>query len=277
MTTSVSASDFEYITKLVYEQSAIVLEAGKEYLVESRLIPLARDGGFGDLDGLVGALRGGGANGLLDKVVEAMTTNETSFFRDQKPFENVRNLVLPDLIERRAAARVLNIWSGASSSGQEAYSFAMTLREHFPELASWKIRILGTDLSEEMVAKASAGQYTQLEINRGLPATYMVKYFERAGTFWSVKPEIQSMVEFRQMNLTGSWGGIPTMDLIFLRNVLIYFNLETKKQIFAETKRKMAPDGYLLLGAAESPLNIDDDFTRVKSDAGGCYRVGGDS
>ena len=275
MTTISQAADFDFLSRLVHERSAIVLEPGKEYLVETRLSPLARDEGLEDIRGLVATLRRGGANGLVEKVVEAMTTNETSFFRDQKPFEALRNLILPDLLKRRAEKRTLSIWSGASSSGQEAYSTAITIREHFPQLESWNIRILGTDLSNEMVTKAAKGSYSQLEINRGLPAPLMIKYFERDGSLWKVKPQIRTMVEFRQMNLTGSWAAVPTMDVIFLRNVLIYFDVDTKKRIFGEVKRKMTPDGYLVLGAAETPLSLDPDFVRVKAESGGYYQVGG--
>ncbi len=220
---AIATTDFDYVRDLVRRRSAIVLEPGKEYLVESRLGSLAHSLGLTSAEELL-AQRHRGSAELDEKIVEAMTTNETSFFRDTKAFEAVKTVVLPDLIERRKQSRTINIWSAACSSGQEAYTLAMLIRESFPELATWTIRILGTDISKEILAKARTGSYSQIEINRGLPAKLMVKYFDHERTRWIIKPEIRAMVEFRHMNLIAPWSGIGQMDAIFLRNVLIYFD-----------------------------------------------------
>jgi len=272
MNGTISIAGFEFIRELVYEKSHIVLEAGKEYLVESRLAPLAREENVADLDDLVERLRRDPSDTLGDRIVDAMTTNETSFFRDIKPFETLRTHILPDLMQKRADSRTLNIWSGAASSGQEAYTIAMMIREHHPELLSWKLTILGTDLSTTMIHRAHQGKYSQLEINRGLPAMMLVKYFQRVGMNWEVKPELRAMVEFRRMNLVGPWPGLPRMDIVFLRNVLIYFDRETKIRVFDSLGRHLREDGYLVLGSAESPLNFVDTFERMTEDEGGAYR-----
>lgn len=269
---TIGIAGFDYVRNLVYERSHIVLEPGKEYLVESRLAPIARETGAGTIDALVTLLRANPSGDIAERVIDAMTTNETSFFRDLKPFDALRKHLLPEIMKRRADSRTLHIWSGAASSGQEAYTIAMTIREYFPELLSWNLSIVGTDLSGAMVRQAKEGKYTQLEINRGLPATMMVKYFLRDGTAWQVKPELRAMVEFRQMNLIGPWAGIPRMDIVFLRNVLIYFDRDTKKRIFERLRGLLREDGYLLLGSAESPLNFVDTFERMAEDAGGAYR-----
>lgn len=268
-----NSADFDYICKLVRDRSAIVLDAGKEYLVESRLLPLARSEGCASLQELTLRLRTQSANGLQQKVVEAMTTNETSFFRDLHPFEVLKKTLLPELMGKRERERKLNFWCGASSSGQEPYTVAIMLREHFPTLANWSFRFLATDLSVEMVERARAGRYSQLEVNRGMPAPFLVKYFQRHGVEWHVKDELRKMIEFRAMNLVESWGAMPEMDVIFLRNVLIYFDVPTKKAILGKIRRILRPDGYLFLGAAETTLNLDDGFERMQFDKAGCYRL----
>ncbi|MGE0679666.1 MAG: protein-glutamate O-methyltransferase CheR [Candidatus Binatia bacterium] len=270
---SLNNADFEYITKLVRDRSAIVLEAGKEYLVESRLLPIVRSEGCTSFADLVVRLRSPSANGLLKRVVEAMTTNETSFFRDLHPFEVLKKTLLPELAAKRESERRLNLWCAASSSGQEPYSIALLLREHFPLLANWTVRFMATDLSVEMVERARAGRYSQLEVNRGMPAPLLVKYFQRHGVEWQVKEELRKTVEFRQMNLLDAWAALPEMDVIFMRNVLIYFDVPTKKAILAKVRRLLRPDGYLFLGAAETTLNLDDGFERVQFDKAGCYRL----
>lgn len=267
----IATTDFDYVRELVRRRSAIVLEPGKEYLVESRLGSLAHSLGLTSAEELL-ARRHQGSAELDEQIVEAMTTNETSFFRDIKAFEAVKTVVLPDLIERRKQSRTLNIWSAACSSGQEAYTLAMLILESFPELATWTIRILGTDISKEIVAKARAGSYSQIEINRGLPAKLMVKYFDHEGTRWVIKPAIRAMVEFRQMNLITPWSGIGSMDAIFLRNVLIYFDLASKTQILGEAHKALKPDGYLFLGAAETTLNTHDGFKRLQLEQAGCFQ-----
>jgi chemotaxis protein methyltransferase CheR len=267
-----TAHDFEYVCRLVRDRSAVVLEAGKEYLVEARLGPLAGEFGHGSVTELVGRLRAGGDGGLTTRVVEAMVTNETLFFRDGQPFETLRKTVLPGLIARRAAERRLDVWCAASSTGQEPYSLALLLREHFPELSGWRVNVLATDLSSEVLGRARAGRYTQLEVNRGLPAALLVKYFRQHGREWELAEDVRRMVEFRELNLAGPWPGLPRMDLVFLRNVMIYFDVETKKAILGRVLRVLRPDGYLLLGTAETTHGLSDSFRRVEALKGGFYQ-----
>jgi chemotaxis protein methyltransferase CheR len=271
-----TAQDFEYVCRLVRDRSAVVLEPGKEYLVEGRLTPVARQLGLGSVSELVGRLRSGPDNGLTARVVEAMVTTETSFFRDLHPFESLRTTVLPDLIRRRAAEKRLDIWCAACSTGQEPYSVAILLREHFPGLAGWRVGILATDLSGEVLGRAKEGRYSQIEVNRGLPAALLVKYFRQHGSAWELAEEIRRAVEFRELNLVRPWPALPRMDIVFLRNVMIYFDLDTKKTILGQVARLLRPNGYLLLGGAETTLNLDDSFRRVEGLKGGFYQLVGD-
>jgi chemotaxis protein methyltransferase CheR len=206
-------------------------------------------------------------------VVELMTTNETWFFRDLRPFEVLRSSILPELLTRRSDERRLHIWSAACSSGQEPYTMAMIISEHFPQLASWNVRIIATDLSTEILDRARAGRYSQLEVNRGMPAALLVKYFRKVGNEWHISDAIRRQVEFRELNLVEAWLVLPLMDLVFLRNVLIYFDVETKKSIFGRVRRLLRPDGYLMLGGAETTLNIDDAFERTAFDRAGAYQL----
>ena len=270
---TLSTTDCEAIRMLVRQRSGIVLEEEKTYLVETRLSALARREGFASLEGLLAKFHAPLSNGLHEKVVEAMTTNETSFFRDMQPFEALRQAVLPEVLERRAAQRQLFIWCGAASSGQEPYSLAILLREHFPALANWHVRIVATDLSLAMLERARRGLYSQVEINRGLSASLLVKYFNRSGLEWQLKDDIRSMVEYRQMNLIENWPTMTPPDIVMLRNVLIYFDVETKRTILGKVRRLMRPDGYLFLGGAETTMNLDDAFERVPFDRSGCYRL----
>lgn len=272
---SLSQPDFEYVKNLILKHSAIVLEAGKEYLVESRLIPLARQEGFTSLEEMIAQVRSKPSNGLQWKMVEAMTTNETSFFRDVHPFEALKKTVLPDLITKRASQRKLNIWCAASSSGQEPYTVAMVLREHFPVLANWTTRFVASDISMEMLNRSREGRYSQLEVNRGLPAVLLVKYFQKQGTEWRIKEDLRRMIEFQQVNLAETWPSWPSMDIILMRNVMIYFDVATKKAILGKIRRLLEPDGYLFLGGAETTMNLDDAFERVEFDKSGCYRLRG--
>lgn len=268
--------DFEYVQRLVRENSAIVLDASKGYLVESRLEPLVRGlAGVESLSDLIRRLRDTPVGLLHRQVVDAMTTNETSFFRDVKPFEALRKHILPGILERRASQKQLSIWCAACSSGQEPYSLAMLLREHFPVLRTWNLRIRGTDLSPTMVRRAREGRYSQLEINRGLPAPMLVKYFKRDGTSWIVGDELRSGMQFEEMNLIRPWPAMQAMDLVFLRNVLIYFDVQVKKQIFAGVRKVLKQDGFLFLGAAETTMNLDDAFVRVEYDKAGCFQYKG--
>jgi chemotaxis protein methyltransferase CheR len=268
-------ADFQYIRDFVYQKAAIVLEEGKGYLVESRLQPIVRCEGLGSLSDLVSRMRARPTNGLHWKVVEAMTTNETYFFRDVHPFEMLRKTVLPDLIKRRGAERRINIWCAAASSGQEPYSIMMILREYFPELATWRINFIGSDISKEMLDRCDEGCYSQLEVNRGLPAPLLVKYFQKIGTQWRINERLRGVIDFRQINLAEAWPAIPPMDIVFIRNVLIYFDLQTKKNIMARLGKLLRTDGCMFLGGAETTLNIDDSFKRVQVDKSAYYQSAG--
>lgn len=255
--------DFEVVRDLVRDKAAIVLEPGKSYLVESRLGPVARRHGLSSVPALIEQLRKG-APRLADEVVEAMTTNETSFFRDVHPFKALSERVIPELMELRKARRQIVFWSAACSSGQEPYSIAMLIKEEFPQLASWNVRIVASDISAEMLGRAAAGRYTQLEVNRGLPARYLAKYFRREGADWQLSDEIRQMVEFRTINLIHRWPTLPPIDVLMLRNVLIYFGHETKRDILARARNVLQPDGVLFLGAPETTLNVDPEFARAQ-------------
>jgi chemotaxis protein methyltransferase CheR len=268
-----TAQDFEFVCRLVRDRSAIVLESGKEYLVEGRLTPLVRQFDLGSISELVHRLRTGPDNGLTTRVVEAMVTTETSFFRDLLPFETLRTTVLPELIRRRKDEKRLDVWCAACSTGQEPYSLALLLRERFPELAGWRVGILATDLSSDVLARAKEGRFSQLEVNRGLPAGLLVKYFRQQVSTWELCEEVRRAVEFRPLNLVRLWPPLPRMDLVFLRNVLIYFDVETKKAVLDRVSSLLRPDGYLLLGGAETTLNLSDTLRRVEDLKGGFYQI----
>ena len=272
MTTTFTEAEFTFISDMVRTRSAIVLEPGKEYLVEARLAPLVRELGLESIGALVARLRQGAGGTLADRVTEAMTTNETSFFRDVAPFQALRTSVIASVIEARKVQRSLRIWCAASSSGQEPYSIAMTIDDAFPQLRDWNLQIVATDLSPAMVERGRSGVYKALEVNRGLPAPMLIKYFTKVGVDYEIKPGIRSMVDFSELNLIGAWPAFPTFDIVFLRNVLIYFDVDTKRTIFGRVKRLLAPDGFLFLGAAETTMNIDDGFERIPIDRAGCYR-----
>ncbi len=263
MTTS--AEGLQYLRDLIRRRSAIVVEADKNYLVESRLSPLVREHKLADIDELLAQVRKAEHGPLCRKVVEAMTTNETSFFRDIHPWETLKNTILPELIKTRQASRRLRIWCAAASTGQEPYTIAMVIREHFPELASWDIQILGTDLNATVLERARAGVYKQLEVNRGLPAAMLIKYFERNGTEWAVTPDIKRMLAFQELNLLERWSLFSMNDVVFMRNVLIYFDTTVKRDILGRVRDKLAPDGFLVLGGAETTLNLDEQYAPLRA------------
>lgn len=250
---SASPVDFEYLRGVVLRHSGNQVDPSRDYLFESRLQRLLRARGLQSLDQLVHALRADPTPALQRSVAEAMTINETSFFRDSATFDLLRDQLLPSLIERRRETRLLRFWSAASSSGQEAYSLAILLREHFPHLANWKIDILGTDLSAEMVERSSAGRYQRIEINRGLPARLLLRYFLRTGDEWEVSPDIKRLCRFQQRNLCVPPTLTETFDMVFLRNVMIYFSQETRQQVLLTMHRSLARDGMLFLGLGEQP------------------------
>lgn len=270
---SLTQSDFDFVRHLVRDQAAIVLEQEKNYLVEARLASLALREGLGSVPELLGRLRRRTDESLTAKVVEAMTTTETYFFRDHKPFEALRREILPALAAARADTRRVRIWSAACSSGQEPYSLAMVVHEFFAAMPGWDIQILATDINKEVLAQASGGCYGPLEVNRGLPASLLVRYFHECGSQWQITDEIKRLVKFDVLNLTKAWPPLPPMDVIFLRNVMIYFDLPTKQQILKRVSRVLQPDGYLFLGGAETTLNVDDAFQRVELAGTSCYRL----
>ena len=246
--------DYEFLREIVFARSHNVLDPSQDYLFETRLSNLLRRHGMARLEELVGQLRRRRNPELERAIAEAMTINETSFFRDLRPFEHLRTELLPQLIEARRSVRTLRMWSAACSTGQEAYSLAMLVREHFPLLAGWDLRIEGTDLSSEMVARARAGRFHRIEMNRGLPARHVVRFFDREGQDWVVKPELRQMCHFQQANLC--MAPLPfeePFDVILLRNVMLYLAQPTRREVLEHVHRLLAPDGVLLLGSAEQP------------------------
>ena len=223
--------DYDYLRRLLKERSGLVLAADKQYLVESRLLPVARRAGFMGLGDLVLRLKGPAGEPLVVEVVEAMTTNESFFFRDKIPFEHFRDTIVPALMAARAAQRRIRIWCSAASTGQEPYSLAMSLKEMGSHIAGWRIEIIATDLSNEVLEKAKAGVYSQFEVQRGLPIQLLIKYFSQVGETWQVAPELRAMVQFRQLNLLGDFSHLGVFDVVFCRNVLIYFDQETKTDV----------------------------------------------
>jgi chemotaxis protein methyltransferase CheR len=267
----VTPTDYEYLRKFLKERSGLDLSPDKQYLVESRLLPLARRASLPGIPDLVLKIRSGDGR-LATDVVEAMTTNETFFFRDKIPFDHLRDSIMPGLIQARAARKSLRIWSAASSTGQEPYSIAMCLKEMSAALAGWRIEIVATDLSQEVLEKSKAGVYSQFEVQRGLPIQLLMKHFTQAGDIWQLNADIRAMVQFRQLNLLQDFSHLGTFDVIFCRNVLIYFDQDTKAVIFERMAKGLEADGTLLLGAAESVVGITDAFRPI-SDRRGLYQL----
>lgn len=271
---TINLSAFTFISDLVRQDSAIIIGPGKEYLVESRLLPIARAEGHGDVGALIAKLQLTPDQRLRQRVVEAMTTNETSFFRDRDPFTLLNQVVLPELCRKRSATHRINVWSAACSSGQEPYSIAMSALDHPLITSDWQVQILATDISEEILHRAEQGRYSQLEVNRGLPAAMLVRHFERAETDWRVVPAVRNMVKFKRLNL-GDPFDLPLMDVIFLRNVLIYFDAATKADVLQRMRRVLKPDGFLFLGGSETTIGLDDGFERVAVGNATVYRPRG--
>jgi len=264
-----SDSDYAYLRQLVLSQSANLIDPSRNALFDTRLQPIAQRAGASTLEDFVTILRVDRTPQLHRAVAEAMTINETSFFRDGKPFDLLREKILPGLIEKNSATRKLRIWSAANSTGQEAYSIAMLIAEHFPELAAWDVKIVGTDISAQVIEYARRGRYRRLEVNRGLPARMLVKYFMRHGDEWEVVPALRSMCEFRYANLCAPLPQLPVFDLVLLRNVLLYFPQQDRSCVFNHVYNRMSPDSYLLLGSAEQTEDSTNLF-HVEF-AGDCY------
>jgi chemotaxis protein methyltransferase CheR len=265
---TLAADNFTFVADAVRQRSAIQLDLGKEYLVESRLLPIARERGLADVDAYVRGLRTRPDPAEMELVVEALTTNETSWFRDATPFTALTQHVVPELLAGRGAAQSLRIWSAACSTGQEAYSITMALDDAVPHV---RPQITATDLSEQVLARGRAGRYSQLEINRGLPASMLVKHFTRVGTDWEISRQLRSLVTFQRHNLLHA-PPAGQFDVVFLRNVLIYFDLATKREVLRRARSVVRPGGYLFLGAAETTLGIDDDWERVPVGRSSVYR-----
>ena len=261
---------FQFLANMLKQRSGLILTSDKGYLVESRLAPLAKQHGLADLPALITALMRGNEP-LAKAVTEAMTTNETSFFRDNKPFDLFKGDVLPKLIEKKAAAKSIRIWSAAASTGQEAYSIAMILRDD-AKLAGWKIEIVGTDLSEAALQQARSGLFSHFEVQRGLPAQMLVKNFEKVDGAWRIAAPLRAMVQFRHFNLLDNLSSLGIFDVVFCRNVLIYFDVATKAQVLEGITKRMAGHGVLLLGGAETVLGISNALEPVPGSRG-LYRV----
>lgn len=260
--------DFDMFSALLKQRSGLVLTKDKAYLLESRLMPVARKWNVKDLEELAGIIRNRRDEAVIKDVTEAMTTNESSFFRDQKPFDQFKTVVLPHLLNARAAKKHIRIWSAACSSGQEPYSLQMLLMEEGPKLAGWRIEIVATDLSSEMVAKARNGIYTQFEVQRGLPITHLVKYFRQVGDKWQISQELRDKIQFREFNLLSDMTPLGQFDVIFCRNVLIYFDQPTKGKVLESMAKLLPPDGVLYLGGAETVLGVTEKFKPMEGQRG---------
>ena len=260
--------EFDFLCKLLKDRSGLVVTRDKAYLLESRLLPVARKHGLKSLDELAAVVRARPIGDLVREIVEAMTTNESFFFRDIKPFEQFKTFVLPSVMKVRAQRKQIRIWSAACSSGQEPYTLAMMLAEQKGALADWSFEILATDLSTDILEKAQAGLYSQFEVQRGLPIQLLVKYFKQQGDRWQIDAGLRSRVRFKQFNLLDDPSSLGGFDVIFCRNVLIYFDQTTKGQVLERLARVLTPDGYLYLGGAETVLGISDRFQPVADNRG---------
>ena len=269
---SLSTIDVDFLRGLVERKSGNIIAQHQVYMLEKQLLPLAETEGMQSVEQLVAKLRGTGEHPLVDKVAEAVTINETSFFRDLHPFEALKTDVLPQIIERNKREKQIRIWCGASSSGQEPYSIAMVIRENFPQVNDWRIKILATDLSQDMLDKTASGEYSQMEVNRGLPVKKLVRFFDRNGLSWTAKPELRNMIECRRLNLAKPWPYMGQFDLIFIRNVLIYFDTNVKSDILKRAFGLLRPKGLLFIGGSEMVVGLGLPLQREKINQTICYR-----
>ena len=261
-------TDFEIYKDLLKDKSGLVLTQDKSYLIESRLNPIAKKWGYDNIDAMTNVLRGVPPNDLIIDIVEAMTTNETSFFRDKKPFDIFKEVVLPYYVQNAGAKKELKIWCAAASSGQEPYSLAMLLKEEAAKLPGWRFSITATDISHDILEQAKEGIYTQFEVQRGLPIDLLLKYFTQNGDKWAVNQDIKSMIQYKYFNLLDNMSIMGKFDIIFCRNVLIYFDSETKKDVMERMNKQMADDGFFFLGGAETVLGVTDVFSAVPDKRG---------
>lgn len=264
--------DIDFLSGLVAQYSGNVIAQRQAYMLEKQLNPIAKSIGLEDVPSLVAEIRRTKDPVLSTKIAEAVTVNETSFFRDAHPFEAIKKKIIPDLVAKNHSRRELRIWCAACASGQEPYTLAMVIRENFPHLSDWKIKITATDISDEMLTKCRAGEYSQLEVNRGLPARTLVRFFDRAGSQWRAKPELKDMIDFSRLNLTSPFSSLGQFDMVFIRNVLIYFDQPTKQDILTRVRRVLRPDSYLFIGSVESTIGLNVPYRREEIDATICYR-----
>jgi len=263
----VTPADYDYLRKLLKDRSGLILSADKQYLVESRLTPLARKAGIATLGELVSKLKASNERLTVD-VVEAMTTNESFFYRDKVPFDHFKDAIMPSLIASRAKERRIRIWCAAASTGQEPYSLAMCLKDMKDKIAGWRVDIVGTDLSTEVLEKAKAGLYSQFEVQRGLPIQMLVKHFVQTGDTWQISPEIRAMVQYKPLNLLADFAHLGNFDVVFCRNVLIYFDQETKIGVLNRIAKMLEGDGFLVLGAAETVVGLTEAFKPMQDRRG---------
>lgn len=263
-----NTSDFTFLTDMIKDRSGIVLSTDKGYLIESRLVPVAQRNSLSTVEDLVKKMRAAPNSSLAEEVTEAMTTNESFFFRDKTPFDFLKDHIVPEFLKSRGSNKRLNFWCAAASTGQEPYSIAMVLKEMNAQMPGWSYKILGTDLSNEVLEKAKAGAYSQFEVQRGLPINLLVKYFKQTGETWMIDPAIRAMVQYKAYNLLESFSSLGKFDVIYLRNVLIYFDRETKKSILERAAQILAPDGFIILGAAETVIGITDALAPLKTHRG---------
>jgi chemotaxis protein methyltransferase CheR len=255
-----SPAEYDYLRQFLKARSGLVLSNEKQYLIESRLLPVARKAGLQSIAALVAKLKEPRETVLAEAVVEAMTTNESFFYRDKTPFEHFTQVMMPELIKARASQKKIRIWCAAASTGQEPYTLAMCLKEMEAKIPGWRIEIIGTDISNEVLDRAKAGTYTQFEVQRGLPIQMLLKYFTQQGESWTISPQLRSMVQWKKFNLLESFASLGQFDIVFCRNVLIYFDQPTKVDILSRISKITASDGYLVLGAAETVVGLTDAF-----------------
>lgn len=267
---TLSHEDLHFVRRLIHEEAGLAIEPDKDYLVKARLRRLAADRGAANMTDLVEQARSSGDHDVRQAIAEAMTIQETYFFRDPWLWTALRENVLPALIRARRQEQALRIWCGASATGQEIYSLCLLLEEHFPEVRDWQLEIVATDISPTALAYARDGVYSQMEVNRGLPAALLLRHFQREGLRWRISPRIGRRIQFRQLNLVGAWPALPTFDLVLLRNVLIYFDFATRHDVLSRLRLQMRRDGYLFMGGSESPLGVSNDFC-AGDDGHACY------
>ena len=261
--------DIELLSGIVAEYSGNMIAPRQAYMLEKQLAPIAKSNGLADVPALVQEIRRSKNPNLSTQIAEAVTVNETSFFRDAHPFEALKKQIIPDLTAANQNRREIRIWCAACASGQEPYTLAMVIRENFPHLSNWKIKIVATDISNEMLDKCRSGEYSQLEVNRGLPARTLVRFFERSGSLWRAKPELRDMIEFSRLNLTSPFSSLGQFDIVFLRNV---FDKPTKQDILTRVHGVLRPDSYLFIGSVESTIGFNVPYRREEIDATVCYR-----